>query len=86
MVKEIKIKMQVITIKELSEFLKVKEKTLYQWAESGQIPCLKLNGALRFDLDDIQKWILSCKRSPSEGYNLLAQTAGVRSPRKGVRV
>jgi excisionase family DNA binding protein len=78
--------MQVITIKELSEFLKVKEKTLYQWAEFGQIPCLKLNGVLRFDLDDIQKWILTCKRSPSERYNSIAQTAGVRSPRKGVKV
>ena len=75
--------MQIIKIKELSEFLKVKEKTLYQWASAGQIPCLKFNGVLRFDLDDIQKWILSCKRSPSEGYNSFAQTAGVRSPRKG---
>lgn len=51
--------MQIIDVKALSQFLTVKEKTLYQWAESGQIPCLKLNGALRFDLDDIQKWILS---------------------------
>ncbi len=78
--------MQIITVKELSQILKVKEKTLYQWTESGQIPCLKLNGSLRFDLDDIQKWILSCKRYPSEGYNSFAQTAAVRSPRKGVKV
>ena len=77
--------MQIIDIKALSQLLTVKEKTLYQWAESGQIPCLKLNGALRFDLDDIQKWILSCKKSPSEGYNCLAQTARVRSPRKVVK-
>ena len=77
--------MQIIDIKALSQLLTVKEKTLYQWAESGQIPCLKLNGTLRFDLDDIQKWILSCKRAPSEGYNSLAQTANVGSPWKGVK-
>ena len=77
--------MQIIDIKALSQLLTVKEKTLYQWAESGQIPCLKLNGALRFDLDDIQKWILSCKNNPSGGYNPIAQTARVRSPRKVVK-
>jgi len=54
--------MQVVTIKELSELLRVKEKTIYQWAESGKIPCLKFNGALRFDLHDIKKWMESCKR------------------------
>ncbi len=83
--------MKIITINELSEFLKVKPKTLYQWAKSKQIPCLKLNGALRFDLDDIHKWIEShksnpstCRTTPSGEYNANAQTARVRSPRKVV--
>lgn len=73
----------ILTVKELAGMLKVKEKTLYQWAKSKQIPCLKLNGALRFDLDDIQEWIASCKNTPSGRYNEIAQTAGVRSPKKG---
>lgn len=77
--------MRIITIKELSEFLKVKPKTLYQWAESKQIPCLKLNGTLRFDLNDIQQWIASCKNTPSGGYNAPAQTASVRSPKREVK-
>lgn len=77
--------MQIISVKELSEFLKVKPKTLYQWAETRQIPCFKLNGSLRFDLEDIQQWIASCKNNPSGGYNPIAQTARVRSPRKVVK-
>ena len=77
--------MRIITIKELSALLSVKPKTLYQWAEAKQIPCLKLNGALRFDLDDIQNWLASCKSTPDTGYNTVAQTASVRSPRKVVR-
>jgi len=77
--------MNIVTVNELSVFLKVKPKTLYQWAESKQIPYLKLNGALRFDLNDILEWIASCKTTPSAGYNAVAQTASVRSPRKVVR-
>jgi excisionase family DNA binding protein len=61
--------MKLMTIHELSEMLQVKTKTLYQWAELGQIPCIKLNGALRFDLDDILSWIRSCKKEPDSGYN-----------------
>ena len=73
--------MKIITITELSELLKVKPKTLYQWAELRQIPFLKLNGALRFDFDDIQRWISDCKKEPQSGYNPIAQTS--RCPRKG---
>lgn len=54
--------MKIVTVKEIAELLKVKEKTLYQWAELGQIPCIKMNGCLRFDLEDIQKWVKSCRR------------------------
>ena len=54
--------MKIMTVKEVSEFLRVKEKTLYQWAELGQIPCIKMNGSLRFDYEDIQKWVKSCKK------------------------
>ncbi len=70
----------IVTIAELSKILKVKEKTLYQWAELGQIPSLKLNGCLRFDLNEIFQWIKSCKREPHSSYNSLTQARG---PRKG---
>ena len=74
--------MKLLTVKELSEILKVKIKTLYQWAELGQIPCIKLNGSLRFDLDDIEKWLASCKKSNCSGYNQNTKTV-TSSPRKG---
>ncbi len=65
--------MKILNIKELSDILKVKPKTLYQWAELRQIPFLKLNGALRFDFDDIEKWIRSCKKDSESGYNSLSK-------------
>ena len=72
--------MKLITIKEVSEFLNVKPSTLYQWAELGQIPCIKLNGALRFDFEDVLNWIKSCKKNVKSSYNPLIQ---IRSPKKG---
>jgi excisionase family DNA binding protein len=61
--------MQIVTIKELSELLKVKPKTLYQWAELRQIPHVKMNGALRFEMDDIIEWLKSCKKRSGINYN-----------------
>ena len=72
--------MKLLSIKELSGVINVKPSTLYQWAELGQIPCLKLNGCLRFDLDEILDWIKTCKRGATSGYNPLIQARG---PRKG---
>ncbi len=65
--------MQIVTVKELSELLRVKNKTLYQWAELGQIPHIKINGSLRFDIEDIKQWIQSCKKDQDSGYNPLAK-------------
>ncbi|HAM50291.1 MAG TPA: hypothetical protein DCP92_06205 [Nitrospiraceae bacterium] len=74
--------MTIITIKELSEFLKVAPKTLYQWAEQKQIPCLKLNGTLRFDMDEIRIWLDSCKRSTALGYNPLSRLEARKGGKK----
>ena len=76
------LKTNILTTKELSEILKVKPKTLYQWAALGQIPSIKLNGALRFDLTDIQEWVKNCKKEPHSSYNPFTQARG---PRKGGR-
>ncbi len=65
--------MKIVTIKEVAALLKVKEKTLYQWAESKQIPCIKINGSLRFDLDDIKVWVARCKQQPKNSYNPLTK-------------
>jgi len=58
--------MKIMTIKEVSELLRVKEKTLYQWAEPGHIPCIKMSGCLRFDYEDILKWVKSCKKEADD--------------------
>ena len=69
----------LLTVKEISEILKVKPSTIYAWAEQGRIPAYKLNGSLRFIEKEITEWILSCKNNISRSY-----TGGTgRRPRKG---
>lgn len=53
--------MNLVTIKEISNLLKIKESTLYSWVQQQTIPFYKLNGLLRFDLDEIKKWIQKSK-------------------------
>ncbi len=60
--------MKIVTVDELAEILKVKTKTLYQWSALGQIPSIKMQGCLRFDLDDVMKWIESCKKEPHDMF------------------
>ena len=71
---------KLFTVKEIASILQVKEKTLYQWAELGQIPSIKLNRCVRFDLKDIEVWVGESKKAPISGYNALTQARG---PRKG---
>jgi excisionase family DNA binding protein len=54
--------MGFVTIKDISKYLKVKESTLYSWVHNGLIPFYKLNGLLRFDMDEIEIWIKASKR------------------------
>lgn len=74
--------MNLLDVKEIALILNVKPSTLYQWAELGQIPCIKLNGALRFDPGDIKAWIESCKRQAVSGYNPFTKSV-TSSPKKG---
>ena len=48
---------QIMTIKEVSEYLKLAEKTAYRLASQGKMPAFKIGGSWRFDKADIDKWI-----------------------------
>jgi len=47
----------ILTIKELSLYLKLAEKTAYRLASDGKIPGFKVGGAWRFRKLDIDQWI-----------------------------
>jgi len=47
----------ILTVKELSEYLKLNEKTAYRLAAKGDIPGFKVGGSWRFRKSEIDKWI-----------------------------
>jgi excisionase family DNA binding protein len=50
-------KRQLLDVHELSHWLRVSVNTIYGYVNQRKIPCLKVNGALRFDVKDIEKWL-----------------------------
>jgi excisionase family DNA binding protein len=48
---------ELITIKEVSDYLKVAEKTIYRMASEGKIPAFKVGGSWRFRRHEVQEWL-----------------------------
>ena len=49
----------LMTIDDLSDYLKVTRRTIYDWVKHNKIPALKLVGQWRFKKDKIDAWIES---------------------------
>ncbi len=47
----------IFTIKELSDYLKLAEKTAYRLTSEGKIPGFKVGGSWRFRKSEIDRWI-----------------------------
>ena len=47
----------ILTVKEVSEYLKLNEKTAYRLAAKGEIPGFKVGGSWRFRKSEIDQWI-----------------------------
>ena len=49
----------LITVDDAAKFLAVSKSTLYGWVYQRRIPFVKVGGALRFELTELQKFIQS---------------------------
>ena len=47
----------VLTIKELSEYLRISRSTLYKLAQEGRVPCQKVGRHWRFRKQAIDSWL-----------------------------
>ena len=47
----------IMTIREVADYLKLTEKTAYRLAAEGKIPGFKVGGSWRFRKSEIDKWI-----------------------------
>lgn len=47
----------ILTIKEVAQYLKIKEKTAYRLVAEGKFPGFKVGGSWRFRRSEIETWI-----------------------------
>lgn len=48
---------EIMTVEEVAEYLRVSERTVYEWAQKGEIPSGKLGTSWRFKRGDIERWV-----------------------------
>lgn len=56
----------ILTLKEVAEYLKVTEKTIYRLAGAKKIPAFKVGGTWRFSQMDIDNWIKQQSTGPDQ--------------------
>ncbi|WP_372795384.1 PTS sugar transporter subunit IIA [Pontiella sp.] len=50
---------EIMTIEEVAEYLRVSERTVYDWAQKGDLPGGKLGTTWRFKRNDVENWVNS---------------------------
>ena len=48
---------EIMTIEEVAEYLRVSERTVYDWAQKGDLPGGKLGTTWRFKREDVENWV-----------------------------
>ncbi|MBR6143643.1 MAG: PTS sugar transporter subunit IIA [Treponema sp.] len=60
----------ILTIEEVAKYLRVSERTVYDWAQRGEIPSGKIGAVWRFKKAEIEKWVnerlSSSKAAPAD--------------------
>jgi excisionase family DNA binding protein len=59
----------ILTIREVADYLKVTERTIYRLAAAKKMPAFKIGGSWRFSRQDIDSWI---KQQSMEGLDARA--------------
>jgi len=73
----------ILTIEEVAKYLRVSERTVYDWAQKGEIPSGKIGTVWRFKKSEIEQWVnerLSAGRF--RGQSGEVQTKAILSPQR----
>ncbi|MBP5568672.1 MAG: PTS sugar transporter subunit IIA [Treponema sp.] len=47
----------ILTIEEVSKYLRISDRTVYDWAQKGEIPAGKIGTVWRFKKSEIERWV-----------------------------
>ncbi len=54
----------LLNIQQVADYLQLNHSTVYQWAQQGRLPAIKLGGRWRFRRADIEEWLDAQARQP----------------------
>lgn len=57
----------VMTVREVADYLRVNQRTVYRLAVDGKLPAFKVGATWRFKLSDIDCWISAQSNQPRGG-------------------
>lgn len=66
----------ILTIEEVAKYLRVSERTVYDWAQKGEIPSGKIGTVWRFKKSEVERWVnarLSSNADSSENIEVVAK-------------
>ncbi|MCD6520513.1 MAG: helix-turn-helix domain-containing protein [Anaerolineae bacterium] len=47
----------LLNVKQVAQYLQLKESTIYSWAQDGKIPAIKIGRTWRFRRSDLNAWL-----------------------------
>ena len=71
--------LEMMTVKEVADYLKMKPVTIYKLAKEGKIPAFKVASFWRFKKDLIEKWAIDESRKnllPDGKKGLVSEVSG----------
>jgi len=55
----------VLTVRDLSTYLRVHPSTIYRLLKTGQLPAFKVGSDWRFNVEEIDRWRVEREKKPS---------------------
>ena len=68
----------ILTIEEVAKYLRVSDRTVYDWAQKGEIPAGKIGTVWRFKKSEVENWVNA--RLSSDSVKQAEQAIQVRNP------
>lgn len=65
----IEAELDILTLEEVANYLRVTKRTLYKLAQEGTLPAFKLGGTWRFRRDELNQWITENIGKQRSGYS-----------------
>ena len=73
----------ILTIEEVANYLRVSERTVYDWAQKGEIPSGKIGTVWRFKKSEIERWVNErLTSSPAAPSDLSSLVKDILSPER----